>query len=148
MSGRVRVTLADGRKVVGFRKSLRQNPRKPRPAMGLDNARQVSRPCIEYPVVMTFHLPKTVMVAPGKHGFGVEVTDTKGQVTVRGRDADHTFELARPFLGTVAKDRPAFTMTAKLTRHGDDRCYARHLTVLRGGLVVSGGHIVPKVFES
>lgn len=29
MSGRVRVTLADGRRVTGFRKTLRRNPRKP-----------------------------------------------------------------------------------------------------------------------
>jgi hypothetical protein len=46
----------------------------------------------------------------------------------------------------VAWDR-AFTCRAIIMRDDDERTYGRHLTVVRGALVISGGLVEPRVFD-
>jgi hypothetical protein len=53
---------------------------------------------------------------------------------------------AREFFAVVAWDR-AFTCRATIARDGDERVYARHLTVVRGSVVISGGAVEPRVYD-
>jgi hypothetical protein len=150
MSGRTRVVLADGRTVRGYRKTLRKNSHKPLvvtrnappPAADLPP----DPPSAEYPVRLSFLLPATVLVSPGPHGFNTAVLPGN-VVRIRGREARHCFALAREVIAVVAHDRPAFTCRATITRDDDDRAYGRHLTVVRGALVISAGLTVPKVYD-
>lgn len=154
MSGRTRVVLPDGRFVVGYRKTLRRNPpRKPvvervsRTRYSADRPNILSGPpSPDYPVRLTFLLPDTVMVSPGPHGFNTMVLPGN-VVRIRGGNAEHCFSLARCFFAAVAMQRPGFTCHAVLARDDDERRYGRHLTVVRGALVISGGLTQPRVFE-
>jgi len=150
MSGRTPVILADGRRVTGFRKTLRrQSPKRPL----LDrlheiNERQARRAPSGWEVRVGFLLPRTLcgFVASGPHGSGVTVT--KDFVQVSHSSADECFQRACDFLGIIARDRAAFTVTASiisLSRPGEH--YGRHLTVSRGTLYVSSGVVPPKVYE-
>jgi hypothetical protein len=150
MSARSLVTLSDGRVVRGYRKTLRRNPAAkpvvfvraplpPAPILPRDP------PSAEYPVRLTFLLPVMVLVSPGPHGFNTAVLPGN-VVRIRGRAAEHCFELARCFFAAVARER-VFTSRAVIARDDDERTYGRHLTVVRGALVISGGLRVPKVYE-
>jgi hypothetical protein len=150
MSGRTLVTLPDGRVVRGFRKTLRRNPsRKPlavtrnAPAVAPDLPADL--PSTEYPVRLTFLLPDTVLVSPGPHGFNTAVLPGN-VVRIRGREARHCFALAREFFAVVAWDR-AFTCRATVMRDDDPRIFGRHLTVVRGSVVISGRMIEPRVYD-
>ncbi len=149
MSGRSLVTLPGGRVVRGYRKTLRRNPRKPfvvvRNAPPLAPDLPHDPPSAEYPVRLTFLLPDTVLVSPGPHGFNTTVLPGN-VVRIRGRNAEHSFALARALLATVARER-VFTCRAVIARDDDERAYGRHLTVVRGALVISGGMVIPKVFD-
>jgi len=92
-------------------------------------------------------LPDTVLVSPGPHGFNTTVLPGN-VVRIRGREARHCFALARQLVALVARDRPAFTCRAVVTHDDDPRTYGRHLTVVRGALVISGGLIEPRVIEA
>jgi hypothetical protein len=148
MSGRTRTILPDGRQVRGYRKTLRVGRR------GVALVREPAAPLVlaadmpsaEYPVRLTFLLPKTILVSPGPHGFNVAVPPGN-VVRIRGRTADHCFALARCFFAAVARESVGFTCNALITRDHEDRTYGRHLTVVREAVVVSGGLIVPKVFD-
>jgi hypothetical protein len=150
MSGRSLVTLSDGRVVRGFRKTLRRNPPR-KPLVVIRNAAPVSQdlppdpPSAEYPVRLTFLLPDTVLVSPGPHGFNTTVLPGN-VVRIRGRETRHCFAMAREFFAVVAWDR-AFTCRATTTRDGDERVYGRHLTVVRGSMVISGGMVEPRVYD-
>jgi hypothetical protein len=91
-------------------------------------------------------LPASILVSPGPHRFNCRVLPGNA-VSIRGRSADHSFALARAFFAAVAKDRPGFTVTVSVRRDGDERSYGKHLTVVRGAVVISGGLVVPKVFD-
>jgi hypothetical protein len=149
MSGRTRVVLADGRTVRGYRKTLRKNSHKPLvvtrnappPAADLPP----DPPSAEYPVRLSFLLPDTVLISPGPHGFNTAVLP-RNVVRIRGREARHCFALAREFFAVVAWDR-AFTCRATVTRDDNPRIFGRHLTVVRGSLVISGGMVEPQLFD-
>jgi hypothetical protein len=149
MSGRTRVVLADGRTVRGYRKTLRKNSCEP--LVGTGNAPPVAAglppdpPSTEYPVRLNFLLPNTILVSPGPHGFNTAVLPGN-MVRIRGRETRHCFFLAREFFAVVAHDRPAFTCRAVVTHDHDPRTYGRHLTVVRGALVISGGP-PPRVYD-
>jgi hypothetical protein len=116
-------------------------PEAMRPALAPD------APCAEYPVRVTFRLPDSVLVSPGPHGFNTMVLSQQ-VVRIRGRSTDHCFDLARAFLMAVARERFGFTCHASITRGDDPKSYGRHLTVVRGAVVVSGGLAEPRVFEA
>jgi hypothetical protein len=104
-------------------------------------------PSADYPVRLIFLLPDTVLVSPGPHGFNTNVLPGN-MVRIRGYEARHCFALARELFAVVAWDRPVFTCHATITRDDDERTYGRHLTVVRGALVSSGGLVEPKVIET
>jgi hypothetical protein len=68
-------------------------------------------------------------------------------VRIRGREARHCFFLAREFFAVTADDRPAFTCHATISRDGDERVYGRHVTVVRGSVVISAGVVEPRVYD-
>jgi hypothetical protein len=135
--------------VRGYRKTIRRNPRKPlvviRGAPPLATDLPPDPPSVEYPVRLTFLLPDMVLVSPEPHGFNTEVLPGN-VVRIRGREARHCFALAREFFAVVAWDR-AFTCRAIIRRDDDPRTYGRHLTVVRGSLVISGGMVEPRVYD-
>lgn len=101
-------------------------------------------------VRMAFLLPKSLQgfVASGHHGIGVNVL-ARGFVQISGHSAEQCYGLARAFFAEVAKDRPGFTALACVISTKDrSLSFARHLTVVRGALVVSNGSHEPKVFEA
>ncbi len=150
MSGRVLTILADGRLVRGYRKTLRRI--RPRPVTVV---RELSAPpefrfqpaLTDYPVRLTFLLPLTILVAPGPHGFNTVVLP-QNLVQIRGRETDHCFALARFFFAAVARERAGFTCRASITRDDETKAYGRHLTVVQGAMVVSGGLIEPRVYDA
>lgn len=101
-------------------------------------------------VRLAFLLPKTLQgfVASGRHGVGVNVL-ARGFVQISGHSAEQCYGLARTFFADVAKARPAFTALAcVISSKAPDQSFGRHLTVVRGALVVSNGSHEPKVFEA
>jgi hypothetical protein len=126
MSGRTRTVLADGA-----------------PPLATDLSHDPPSP--EYPVRLSFLLPDIVLVSPGPHGFNTVVLPGN-VVRIRGGEARHCFALAREFFAVVAWDR-AFTCRATITRDDDPRTFGRHLTVVRGSVVISGGMVEPKVYD-
>jgi hypothetical protein len=68
-------------------------------------------------------------------------------VQICGRETDHCFALARSFFGAIARERAGFTCHASISRDNDPRTYGRHLTVVEGALVISGGMTVPRLYE-
>jgi hypothetical protein len=97
-------------------------------------------------VRLTFLLPDTVLVSPGPHGFNTAVLPGNGSGFAAEKPR-HCFALAREFFAVVAWNRPAFTCRAIVTHDDDPRAYGRHLTVVRGALVISGGLTVPRGLE-
>jgi hypothetical protein len=57
------------------------------------------------------------------------------------------FDMARAFLLAVARERAGFTCHASITRDDDPKAYGRHMTVVRGALVVTGGTAEPRLYE-
>jgi hypothetical protein len=103
-------------------------------------------PYAEYPVRLTFQLPDTILISPGPHGFNVMVLPDR-VVRIRGRSADHSFDLGRAFFKAVAQER-VFGCYCSISRDGDTKTHGRHLTVVRGSLVVSAGLKVPTVYDT
>lgn len=98
---------------------------------------------------MAFMLPKTLQgfVATGKHGLCINVV--RGFVQIESPSVEQCYLEARQFLGAIARERPAFTALAVLiSTKAPEQAFARHLTVVRGALVVSNGKNEPKVFEA
>jgi hypothetical protein len=150
MSGRVRTILSDGRHVRGYRKTLRRTQRRPIGVVRESSAPPaiaVDPPSAEYPVRLTFLLPNSILVSPGPHGFNVAILQGN-VVRIRGRAADHCFALARCFFGAIARERAGFSCHAVISRDDDARTYGRHLTVVQGSVVVSGGLVEPRVYDA
>jgi len=81
------------------------------------------------------------------HGAGVTVR--KDFVQVCGGSAEQCFQLAAEFFAVVARARSAFTRRASIIALSrPDEHYGRHFTVVPGALIISGGHVEPKIFES
>ncbi len=99
-----------------------------------------------------FFLPKFLwpFVASGPHGAGVEVL--RGFVQLRDGSAEECFQSATHFFEVIAKDRPAFSVLAVITRVTpkpeltERRVYARYLSVVNGAMVVSSAMIDPKIY--
>ena len=153
MSGRVLVTLSDGRTVRGFRKTLaRRQPKRPLLdrlyELNERRARQTpTRWCPE--VRVGFLLPKDLcaFVSSGPHPGGVDVH--RGFVQITHGSADQCFERACGFLAAVARERPPFTIVASIISTATPgRGYGRHLTAVRGCLIVSGGVLDPRIYEA
>jgi hypothetical protein len=89
MSGRVRVTLGDGRRVTGFRKTLRRNQR----------TRPQDRPDLR----LTFMLPQVLgfSTVPGEYPGNITV-DADSLVTARGNDREWVLRKAGEFLRSIA----------------------------------------------
>jgi hypothetical protein len=103
-------------------------------------------PSAEYPVCLTFLLPDTILTSPGPHGFNTAVLPGN-VVQIRGREARHCFVLAREFFAAVGCERPGFTRRAVIAHNDDPRTYGRHLTMVRGSVVISGGMVEPRVYD-
>ncbi len=151
MSGRT-LHLRDGVLITNRKTDRRQSP--PRPPlerlheMNVKIARR--NPTKWMPDVrVCFLLPKTLsaFVPSGPHGLGVLVF--KGFVQITSYSLEQCLQQAREFFATVAKQRPAFTVTASImSMTRTDRSWSRHLTVVNGSLVVSGGLVEPLVYET
>jgi hypothetical protein len=101
-------------------------------------------------VRVAFLLPKSLrgFVASGQHGIGIKVIK-RDFVQITSGSSEQCFKLAQDFFAVVAKHRPAFTITVSvMSSQHPDHTHGRHLTVVRGAVVVSGGVVEPKVFEA
>jgi predicted RNA-binding protein len=151
MSGRTR-HLRDGELITNRKTDRRQSP--PRPLLerlgDLNEKHRKRDPDRWVPDVRVgFLLPKSLeaFVASGKHGIGVNVT--RGFVQITSESAEQCFQRAREFLAAVAKQRPAFTVMASVISDAHpERRHGRHMTVVNGALVISGGLVVPRVYEA
>jgi hypothetical protein len=68
-------------------------------------------------------------------------------IRIRGRSADHCFDLGRAFFKAVAQER-VFGCYCTIARDGDTNTHGRYLTVVHGALVVSAGLKVPMVSDA
>lgn len=101
MSGRVRTTLADGRRVTGYRKTLRRNER----------TKPEDRPELRF--TFTLPYPIALLTLAGEYAGGATV-DIDGMVTVRGQDRDWVLRKAAEFLQGIARDLTWEPITATL----------------------------------
>lgn len=88
MSGRTRVTLADGRRVTGFRKTLRINRR--------------SAPCDAPELRFTFLLPPHLAFATRAGEYGAVTVEPDGLAIVRGKERTWMLTKAGEFLKSIA----------------------------------------------
>ena len=88
MSGRVRTVLSDGRRVTGYRKTLRRNER----------TRPEDRPELR----LTFILPEVFAFATSPGEYAGATVEHDGLVTVRGKDRDYVLRKAGEFLRSIA----------------------------------------------
>lgn len=153
MSGRTRVTLADGREVIGYRKTLIRRRRRPL----IDRVHEANHRCRRrfaskwvHDVRLGFFLPRALQpfVASGPHGGNVNVLH--GFVQVMGGSTEECCITAEKFLADVAKGRPAFTAIASLTSSRfPGEHWSRWLSVVNGALVVCpAGLVEPKIYEA
>lgn len=150
MSGRVQVTLADGRRVTGFRKTLRQNVRRtPAERRRILLREHMKSAGEELQVGFCFLLPDSIapFTAPGRQGIGVTVTKTD-HVVVLGKSSEHCRYLTRCFL-RVTEHKPGWcsALTTVDNRAPDD-FYDRWLLVLAGIPAVCNGNDPPKWCEA
>ena len=148
MSGRSRVELADGRVVIGYRKTLRRRS-APRPL--IERLHDLNEKCRKrfpqsWAVRLGFLLPRSLapFVADGQHGIGVNAF--RGFVQIAHGSFEECCISAAHFFEAVARQRPSFTVLASITSSTSPFRYGRFLTVVNGALVVSAGHIGPKVY--
>lgn len=149
MSGRVRVTLADGRRVVGYRKTLARRSRARPLAERLHEKNERYRR--KFPqgwkpdVRLGFDLPKDLapFVSSGSHGPGINVL-LGGFVQICHGSAEECFKSATQFLTTIAKGRAFSVLAVISSSEFPDRRYCRHLS--GGGMVVSAGSVEPRVY--
>lgn len=104
MSGRTRVTLPDGRRVIGFRKTLRRNPKK-------KGEIALWRLGFALPDVLAFALRDGAF--PGVIGLRIEAP---GYAVVTGRNKAWVLTQAGKFLKLAGKNRVLPQISAHLTR--------------------------------
>jgi len=152
MSGRVRVDLPDGRHgVVGYRKTMRRNPRRPLHERLQTNNELYRR---KFPqgwkpdVRMAFYLPDTLkpFISCGPHGVGVYV-HRDGFVQVCSGSAAECFMSASNFFKVVAKEADPFSIEALITSSSHpDRKWWRFLSVVGGRVVEGYGDREPQIW--
>jgi hypothetical protein len=138
---------------VGYRKTLRRNPRRCREfidTLHYLNVRRGKRLLAPYPVRVAFWLPKSVLVADGPHG-GIGINVIKGFVQVGGLSSKQCFEKAHRFLADVAGDE-VLTLTASIISvERPDNKFGRFLTIAKPSvkprMFVTGGQEEPQVYE-
>jgi hypothetical protein len=150
MSGRTK-WVRDGQVVTGHRKTdRRQSPQRPLKERLHDVALAGAGEKAER-VRLAFMLPESLhaLMSTGELEDGVRVL-ARGFVRVTSWSAEKCFMRLQQFFRDVAKDRAAFTITAVvINSEQPGQRYTRHITVVRGAMVVSaGGLIEPKVFEA
>jgi hypothetical protein len=131
----------DGRKT--FARRTRRDPRE-------ELTRLAATAKDDWLVRVVFRLPRSLegFIAPGPHGIGITVL-SRGYVRIGSDASDKCFQRVREFCATVARDRAAFTSLAVVIRQDDaTRTYARWLSVTRGALVVSTGHVEPRIYDA
>jgi hypothetical protein len=152
MSGRVK-WQRDGETVTGFRKTDRRQ-RPPRPLK--ERLRELAAAGIkplpdgQQEVRLVFDLPASLqgLVSKGEHEAGL-IVFPRGFVRITSWSAEKCFARAQAFFRDVARQRPGFTASAVIINtENPSAVYSRHLTIVRGALVVSAGLHEPKVFEA
>lgn len=151
MSGRSR-HLRDGVLITNRKTDRRQKPKRPIAERLHEIAVAGIKPLPngQREVRMVFDLPEYLqaLVSKGEHKDGVTVFP-RGFVRVTSWSGEKCFMRAQAFFRDVAKDRPGFTSRAVIIDTQNPRAsYSRHLTVVRGALVISAGAHEPKVFEA
>lgn len=150
MSGRVHTVLADGRSVIGYRKTLARRPRLTPQERTL---RHHDRCTKRFPskwvsdVRLGFLLPKhpPLLIADGPHGHNINVL--RGFVQIQHGSAEECFLSAEKFFFDVARGSAAFHVLACITSKAlPGRHYWRELCVVNGGMVVASDKIEPKIF--
>lgn len=152
MSGRVR-WQRDGEVVAGYRKTDRRQS-APRPLKvrlrELAVAGIGSLPVGQREVRLVFDLPASLQafIAKGEHEAGL-IVFPRGFVRITSWSADKCFARAQLFFRDVARARPGFTASAVIiSTENPAASYSRHLTVVRGALIVSAGAPEPIIFEA
>ena len=151
MSGRT-LHLRDGVLITNRKTDRRQQPKRPLlERLHEMNARLAKRHPSKWApdVRVCFLLPKTLagFVASGPHGIGVVVF--KGFVHITSYSLEQCLQQARELFASIARQRPAFTVTCSiLSLSRPDRTWSRHLTVVNGTLIVSGGLVEPVIYEA
>lgn len=95
MSGRTCTTLADGRRVQGFRKTMRRNPRR------LDPFTDAAS---DLPYTLRFKLPGDTLVRPGPTGIAGVTVDDLGYAQVAGHGLEWVLRKASEFIAAVCGD--------------------------------------------
>lgn len=96
-----------------------------------------------------FFVPKALQpfVASGPHGHNVNVIH--GFVQVMHGSAEECFVSAEHFFMEVARGKAAFTVVASIiSSEFPGRHYGRFLSVVNGAMVVSGGFVEPRIYET
>jgi hypothetical protein len=148
MSGRS-LHLREGKLITNRKTDRRQSPTQPLKER-LHDLALTGTADTGNRVRMVFVLPKALepFVSRGALDGGVEVLG-RGFVRISNWSADKCFGRAQTFFRDVAKDRPGFTLQAVIINaERPDERYTRHLTVVRGALVISTGVHEPRVFEA
>jgi hypothetical protein len=135
MSGRTRWQRPDGEWVTGYRKTDRRNPRGQHGSEAPD-------------LKLILMLPKDVMVSPGRHGVGVEVTDLGNvAITAKTFNRAHLFSLASGFLAIVARGHVPFSCAALLTSSFEPGWkMAWHITFIDGHVIAAITPVDPLIF--
>lgn len=148
MSGRVRVTLADGRQVVGYRKTLIQRRRRTPSERATVLHNRVSRRFkTDWPVRVGFQLPKDIaaFVSDGPHGGRIFVL--RGYVQVAHASTIEAMREAERFLREVAHGKPSFDTIAVITSRDEPRPFFRELVMVNEpSLVECSASLKPRVY--
>lgn len=148
MSGRSR-HLRDGVWITNRKTDRRQSPTRPLiERLHELNEKHAARDQNGWDVTVCFLLPKSLeaFVSSGQFCVGIQVF--RGFVQISGDSTERCFERAQSFFATVAKQRSAFTLTASImNRKRPGEHWGRHMTIVSGNVVVTGGMVEPKVFE-
>lgn len=149
MSGRVSVTLADGRKVAGYRKTLRVNRRRSLiERTHALNDRAAKKLKSEWRVRVGFLIPNDILVSDGNHGVGVEVLVGGRFCQISGASADECFAKARNFFRTVGHNHPVRTILASIiSLDWPDKHYGRFLTIVSIPSLIASGGPEPRVYQ-
>jgi hypothetical protein len=148
MSGRTR-HLRDGELITNRKTDRRQSPARPLKER-LQEIALKGAGAAESRVRMAFVLPAALegFISPGALDPGIEVL-ARGFVRITSWSAEKCFSRAQAFFRDVARDKAGFTLQAViLNTQNPGEHYSRHLTVVRGAMVVSSGVHEPKVFEA
>lgn len=148
MSGRTR-HMRDGVLITNRKTDRRQAPARPLRERLQEIALQGDAD-VGTRVRMAFVIPHALeaLVAKGELPGGIQIL-ARGFVRITSWSAEKCFERAQSFFRDVAKDKSGFTVCTVIvnTERPGER-YTRHLTVVRGAIVVSSGMLEPRIYEA